>query len=318
MKCKKTAGMAAALMIMTGIIGFQPLSVCAENSILNVIAGPSDIVKTENGYLVTDTYNRVVWNVEDGVCSICAGAVSETDVYGQPYGGYMDDKNEAGYFKKPWAISPFLDGYAVSDPDNHVIRFIGKEKIQTFNEMPADGSCKEWAPGVIWERPMGLATDEQGNLYVSDTAKGVIGMVSEDGTVSIVLENLNEPSGLCWKNEALYIAETGNSQILRLENGNAEVVAGIGEGGMADGDLQTAMLACPQGIEVAEDGTLFIADTGNNAVRMVKDGMMSTLIENDPTELQQYPVEPLGLLYEDGKLYVCDAFARSLYTLSCE
>ena len=60
-----------------------------------------------------------------------AGGDTVADRYGKPKGGYNDAGLEDSYFKRPWAVAPFRDGYAVSD--NDVVRLVLSETIQTVN-----------------------------------------------------------------------------------------------------------------------------------------------------------------------------------------
>lgn len=65
-----------------------------------------------------------------------------------------------------------------------------------------------------------------------------------------------------------------------------------------------------QGVAVSEDGTIYIADTGNGAVRMLQDGTVSTLLAMD--SLGTGPVAPRGLMVKDDVLYIGDVFSRLL------
>lgn len=53
-----------------------------------------------------------------------------------------------------------------------------------------------------------LAWDPEGKLLVSSPQTGKVFRVSEDGSVSVVIEGLNLPHGLAFKDGKLYIAET--------------------------------------------------------------------------------------------------------------
>lgn len=78
----------------------------------------------------------------------------------------------------------------------------------------------------------------------------------------------------------LYIADSGRHQVFEATlAGTLLVVAGSGTQGFAgDGGLATsAELNGPQGIAVAADGTLYIADTGNARIRAVSAGTIRTL-----------------------------------------
>ena len=84
--------------------------------------------------------------------------------------------NNDSYFKEPWAVAPFLDGYAVSDSANNVVRFIAhdRNKVQTATGQRAKGSLNGYGIGATFNRPTGLATDEAGNLYIADTGNNRI------------------------------------------------------------------------------------------------------------------------------------------------
>ncbi|MGO9856140.1 MAG: hypothetical protein ACLPYY_13990 [Acidimicrobiales bacterium] len=94
-------------------------------------------------------------------------------------------------------------------------------------------------------------------------------------------------------NGDLYIADDGLNEVLaRLPGGGFQVVAGTGKAGYSgDGGPATrAQLTRPSGLAVAADGTLYIADTGNERVRAVlPDGTITTVAGNG-----QLPAQGLG------------------------
>lgn len=95
---------------------------------------------------------------------------------------------------------------------------------------------------------------------------------------------LKHPYGLTLaRNGDLYIVDVGRDQVLRrLPSGKFHVVAGDGRRGFyGDGGLATAAelnLSVSSGIVIANDGTLYIADSGNDRVRAVSpDGTIRTV-----------------------------------------
>lgn len=79
----------------------------------------------------------------------------------------------------------------------------------------------------------------------------------------------------------LYVADAGNQTIRRITAGAmVSTVAGqTGASGFADGAGQTARFAQPGTLSCDRSGTVYIADTGNHAVRRILfDGSVDTLI----------------------------------------
>lgn len=286
-------------------------------SIMDVMCKPSGIAAMEDGsLLITDTYDKVIWRMKDGVSTVYAGGETVEDPYGQPMGGYNDAVMEDSYFKSPWAISPFLDGYAVSDPDNDVVRYVDGDIVQTLNGSTTEDLQMTDMGWVAFNHPTGLATDEDGNLYISDTLQGAIRRVTPEGDVTTYASGLTEPMGLCWKDGVLYVAETGANRIVKVENGQVVTVAGSGTEGLGDGAADQAMFSMPEGVTVDESGAVYVSDTGNSAVRRIQDGEVVTLLARNVDDLESFsPVSPIGLMLEGNRLYVCDNFSQKVFVI---
>ena len=284
---------------------------------LDVDCAPSGIVQAgENLILVTDTYGKQILKVENGACSVYAGAESVRDPYEEPLGGYNDAKHIESLFRNPWAIAPFLDGCAVSDPDNNCVRMLRPDRTETVNA-DTNENLVMGDLGVEFANPTGLATDPAGNLYISDTDRGAVRLVNPEGYCHTVAANLDTPTGLCWYGDSLYIAETGACRILRIgPDGKKEYLAGSGEDGYGDGPAGEAMFSSPQGIAVGPDGTIYVADTVNGAVRRIRNGQVDTLVMQTFGDLRTYPVAPRGLLVMNGTLYICDNFSHKIFMIN--
>ena len=107
-----------------------------------------------------------------------------------------------------------------------------------------------------------------------------------DGTGETV--RLQHPLGVAYGNDALYIADTYNSKVKRLDLSTGEVrtVAGTGSAGNADG--ASGALYEPGGLSLAGT-TLYIADTNNHAIRCLDltTGTLSTLTITDASGTAQ-------------------------------
>ncbi len=78
--------------------------------------------------------------------------------------------------------------------------------------------------------PRSVAVDAAGNLYVADTENDTIRKIDPEGVVTTIAGKVDEP-------------------------------------GSADGIGGSARFDSPSGVAIAQDGTLYIADTLNNAIR---------------------------------------------------
>ncbi len=93
------------------------------------------------------------------------------------------------------------------------------------------------------------------------------------------------PTGMAFFNGSLYISDTGNNVIRVITNGIISTYAGTqgSQGFSGDGAAANqASLNHPSGLAVDSSGNLYIADTGNNVVRMVsaKTGIITTFAGN--------------------------------------
>lgn len=281
---------------------------------LDVMCGPNGIAPMEDGsFLVTDVFGKKIWKADKNGATVYAGASTEKDPSGEPLGGYKDGTLEESLFKEPWAIIPFLDGYAVSDTENNAVRLVRGDCVETING--SSDVLEMGDMGVIFDQPTGLAADDQGRLYVSDTGRGTIYVITEQGRVEVFEEGLNRPMGLCWTDGALYVAETGENRILQIKNGTQIVFAGNGEEGDTDGIATMASFSSPQGVTAGENGILYVSDTVNGSVRRIKDGMVDTILDYTGDDLTTYPTMPVGMCYKDHALYICDVFSRRVYVL---
>ena len=93
---------------------------------------------------------------------------------------------------------------------------------------------------------------------------------------------LNNPSGLLFHNGMLYISDTGNNRILECTTeGNVKRIFGNGLALNMDGKGSEAAFNRPMGLCLARE-YLYIADTGNHAVRRIRilDGSIDTILGN--------------------------------------
>ena len=285
-------------------------------SLLDSGVFPCGIVKGEEGILVTDTGNKCIWLLTGEGSTRFSGGESPEDLDGIPVGGYVDGTSETSLFRQPWDIAPYLGGWAVTDRENNALRHVTAEGVQTINAAPGEEDLETGDAGVTWDRPMGLATDDQGNLYVADTGRGCIRVIDTQGVVTTLVKGLDEPTGLCWAEGSLYAAEAGAQRILKITDGVVTVLAGSGEEGLLDGPAAEAQFSSPMGLAVDDQGRVYVSDAVNGAVRRIADGTVTTLVVARADSPMHVPLFPVGLLVEGGSLYICDNFTGKLMVIS--
>ena len=265
---------------------------------------------TEGSIYLTDTNAKVIKTIgTSGDATVFAGKSSIEDINGIPLPDYNDGKAEEATFASPWDMTPYLDGFAVSDSGNAKLRYVANGSVQTINI------------AATLSYPTGLATDDKGNLYVSDTGADKILVIDTKGKVIKTITGLCEPTGLCWYDGTLYIAETGKNRIQTYTSGTGlKVLSGQAVedgdgylGGFANGKAENAKFARPEGVLAAADG-IYVADSGNAAVRLIKDGRVTTfaLGSGDANDLQS----PRDLAVVGDTLFVTDSFNGLLHTIS--
>ncbi len=157
--------------------------------------------------------------------------------------------------------------------------------------------------------PTGVAVDGSGDIFIADSHHnrirevyasgpnaGTITTVAGDGTAGYdrtatvaTSTSLDLPGGVAIDGAGnLYIADTNNNIIreVNLTSGSIRTVAGTSTPGYIgdNGPATAAELNSPQNITIDPAGNLYIADSGNNAVREVNASTnIITTIAGDPT-----------------------------------
>lgn len=108
---------------------------------------------------------------------------------------------------------------------------------------------------------------------------GVRGMIGDGGPAKAA--QLAAPRGAAYDTAGnLYIADAGNSVVRKVSpDGTISTFAGTGVQGFAGdgGAASKAELDSPSGVAFAPDGSLYIADTGNRRIRVIRaDGTIAT------------------------------------------
>lgn len=221
-----------------------------------------------------------------------AGVVTTLAGNGSP--GFEDGTGANAQFKYPAGVSVDANGNVyVSDTNNHMIRKITPGGVvSTF----AGSGDADFINGIgveaSFSSPKGMKTDASGNIYVADYGNGSIRKLTPAGVVSVFAGSLNEsgfadglaigiatfnrPTGLSISSDGtMYVADFGTHLIRKITNGKVVTVVGLTGveyykgGGFEDGPVIFAQFRGPSGLTVDAKGDIYVADSGNNAIRKI-------------------------------------------------
>ena len=150
-----------------------------------------------------------------------------------------------------------------------------------------------------------------------------VAVLAGDGTLGTIdgpadRARFSEPFGIVAAPDGtIFVADAGHAHRIRRisPDGVVTTLAG-GARGFADGSGTRAEFSTPSGLALASDGTLYVADTGNHAIRRITpDGQVSTLAGDgtpgyaDGRGTQARFNGPIGVaVAPDGRVIVADTY----------
>jgi DNA-binding beta-propeller fold protein YncE len=230
---------------------------------------------------------------------------------------------------RPAGLAVVCDGtFFVSDATSRTIWRIDDKGGRAVFTRPSGGVPDATCAEMRVLRPAGLAMASDGTLFVADPSGHRIWTVAPGGELHLLAGSANGyrdgPSGdalfrrpcdvAVGPDGACYVADTGNHCIRMIApDGAVTTLAGsiydYGEGRGPHGRFRA-----PLALDVARDGTCYVADTGNNAIRRITpDGEVTTLAGAPPGGDRDGPGADVGLrsptglaLGPNGDLWVAD------------
>jgi len=289
---------------------------------------------------IADLYNHRIRKVgTNGIITTVAG----NGIYG--YSGDGGPATNAALYNPSGVAVDALGNLYIADTYNQRIRKVATNGVITT--MAGKGAAGYSGDGgaatnASLARPIGVALDVGGNLYIADYGGERIRRVDTNGVITTVAGNgstnysgdggaatnasLYNPTSVALDAAAtLYIADCNNHRIRKVDtNGIITTVAGKGAAGYSgDGGAATnASLQYPRGVTFDASGNLYIADFGNNSIRKVDtNGIITTVAGNGTygysgdggaatnASLQN----PFGMAVDSsGNLYIADQYNQRI------
>ncbi len=252
---------------------------------------PSSLAIDAAGIIyVADTFNNAIRKITQ----TGADAVVTTLAGGGPSGA-ADGVGRAARFNFPEgiAVGPGNAIY-VADSFNNAIRQltpVGTNwNVSTVAGQGAQPGSVD-GPNTVarFNSPTGIAVDAAGNIFVADNLNQTIREITPAGVVSTIAGSpgisgfadgigsaarFNDPAGVALDATGnLLIADSSNHTLRWLSGAGATwtttTLAGSpGVAGSADGDGAAARFNLPYGVTVDQAGAIYVADSGNNLVRL--------------------------------------------------
>ncbi len=264
---------------------------------------PMDVAVAPCGnYIVfLDTDHHIVRKIgKSGNLSTLAGVLEIGSA-----GGYSDGGGDAlkAKFNAPQGIVIDKEGNIyIADTNNHLVRKISRDgRISNIAGTPGIGAYSGDGGAAVnaqLNKPIGLALDSKGNLYIADTnnhrirkidmTTGIITTVAGSDrlpTNSATAEGIGDDQAATTASlffphdiaidaaDNLYIADSHNHRIRKVlaSTGVITTIAGNGYMGVSgeNADAENVRLSWPKGVAVDANGRVYISDTGNHAVKVL-------------------------------------------------
>ena len=261
---------------------------------------------------------------------------------------FADGSALTAQFSTPSGIARAADGRLfIADTNNHRIRVISADgaTVSTYAGDGVAGFADGSSSTARFSDPRGIALTADGRLFVADESNSRIRVISADGaTVSTYAGNgvrafadgststasFRGPLGVAVAaaDGRVFVADTFNSRIrfISADGATVSTYAGTGFFGFANGDASTARFVLPQGVAVAADGRLFVADTGNRRIRVISadgatvstyagsgsgfaNGSTTTALFDSPTDV---------VVASDGRVFVADTNNNRIRVISAD
>jgi hypothetical protein len=248
-----------------------------------------------------------------------------------------DGTGSAAQFDTPRGVAVDSAGNLyIGDTSNNTIRKVTPSGVTTTLAGGAGTAAFADATGTAarFNEPWGMAVDSAGTIYVADasnnsirkvTAAGVVTTFAGSGGVGAgctdatgTAARLDEPRGVAVDaTGTVYVADYDNHVIRKITAaGVVTTLAGSCDvDGNADGTGAAARFRGPHGIAVDSAGTVYVADTGNRAIRKITPAGVVTTLALPSFSLS----EPRGVAVDaSGVIYIADYASHTIKKITTD
>ena len=246
------------------------------------------------------------------------------------FNGFADGTGTDAKLFRPTDIIMGVDGFLyVADSWNNRIRKVSLAGVVTTFAGGSSGFVDGMGNAAKFNKPSGLTTDADGNIYVADLENQSIRKITTSGVVSTLAggtEGYNDGAGssaqfkdpraivLSNNNELMVTDQFGRTVRKVTLAGVVTVFAGNGVSGSSDGVGTSSSFGVPNGITIDNDGNLLVSDRSEHNIRKITPNAEVTTIagtrssgSNDGVASQATFYNPAGMLVTaDGTIYIAD------------
>jgi sugar lactone lactonase YvrE len=282
---------------------------------------PSGISIDSSGALyVADSRNHRVRKLVKAV----AGWTVSTLAGGKPR--YAEGTGKTIVFNQPEGLAMDKAGNLyVADSGNYRVRAISPAGVSRTYAGGRYGTAQGTGESAAFRDPKGLAFDEAGNLFVSDSEAKTIRKIASNGATSLVAGGglltvvdavgFSWPRGLVVTPEGLVVVDGSAHTVRRLIFGSLVQTFAGSSAGFKDGSGTAARFNSPHAVARDGAGNLYVADAGNHRIRQITPlGNVSTYAgtgtagDADGPRASAGFNAPEGLCFApDGSLIVADS-----------
>ncbi|MFD1257913.1 NHL repeat-containing protein [Mucilaginibacter terrae] len=217
---------------------------------------------------VADQGNNAIYKITPTTTTILAGSGSS---------GAVNGTGTAASFSAPQGIAvDAASNVYVADRNNNLIRKItAAGVVTTFAGNGAANYLNAEGTAAAFRRPVAVAVDATGTLYVADQGNFAIRKITSAGVVSTLLGNsiisalLNTPAGIAVDAQGNLFITDQSGRILTITSTNIlyRLAGKADTSGFLDGSKSTALFSGPVGIAINAAKNIFVADYNNNRIR---------------------------------------------------